>query len=82
MPFDEALAEAGRLLDLAGVVGVGEGVGPDGEPNIVVMVTATVIADVAGIPAEIGGVPVEIVESGVVAAEPADEGEDGGDPRR
>ena len=64
--FDDARAGAEHLLNLEGIVGVGEGMTSDGARSIVVMVTSRSIAPLMDIPSEIEGFPVEVVETGVI----------------
>ncbi|MET0830968.1 MAG: hypothetical protein ABWY62_01205 [Acidimicrobiia bacterium] len=57
-----ALVEAGSLLDLDGVEGVGEGATEDGASCILLLTTAMV--DLAGLPDTIGGFPVRVLDVG------------------
>jgi hypothetical protein len=67
--IDQALAKAEQLMDLPGVVGVGEGATSTGDPAIMVMVDSRDVAAIDDIPSEIDGVPVEILETGNISAQ-------------
>lgn len=79
--FERARAEAEHLLDVPGVVGVGEGEAPEGRRSIVVLVTAHGVAAEDEIPQQILGVPVTIVAVGILAAEREDTVDGGGHDR-
>ena len=64
---EKALAAAQALLDIAGVVGVGEGERDGGACVVVFVAIRTPRLEVA-IPAKILGIPVEIREGGAFIA--------------
>jgi hypothetical protein len=66
--IDKALAAAQSLLDVDGVVGVGEGE-REGKACVVVFVTARTPRLEAAIPKQILGVPTDIRESGTFVAQ-------------
>jgi hypothetical protein len=68
-PIDQALAKAEQLMDLPGVVGVGEGATSTGDQAIMVMVSSREVAAMDDIPSEIDGVPVEILETGNISTQ-------------
>lgn len=65
--IEKALAAAQALLDLEGVVGVGEGETESGA-CVVVFVAARTPRLAATIPKEILGVPVDVRETGTLTA--------------
>ena len=65
--FEDARLAAEQLMELDGVVGVGEGQTSDGRRAIVVMVMSR--SEAPELPSELEGVPVEVVETGPIEAE-------------
>lgn len=63
--FEAARAEAERLIDLTGVVGVGEGTDQQGVACIVLMVDVLTSDLQSQIPKSLHGVPLEIEEIGI-----------------
>lgn len=61
--MDDVMESARQLMDLDGVVGVGEGI-QDGRPCVVVFVNPPGTALAAKLPRDIQGVPVVVEESG------------------
>ncbi len=66
--FERARSEAESLIDIDGVVAVGEGASPSGEPVVVVMVTSRSVMDLSVLPAEIDGFAVTVIEAGEISA--------------
>lgn len=76
-PFDEARQIAERLMELPGVVLVGEGVDESGERSIVVVVSDDPSHDPASIPDEINGYSVEVSYSDPIVAQPENDTDEG-----
>jgi len=82
--FEAARADAERLIDVTGVVGVGEGTDAEGAACIVLMVDALTLELQSQVPRSLHGIPVVVEEIGIPRAyEPTADSHDepGSDPQ-
>ncbi len=66
--FSRARSQAESLIEVDGVVAVGEGASPSGEPVVVVMVTSRSVVDLSLLPDQIEGFDVTVIEAGEISA--------------